>query len=62
MSTLAGDVNRNGVVNASDIALTKSRIGQPINATNFRADVNAAGAINASDVSIVKSHIGTALP
>jgi N-acetylneuraminic acid mutarotase len=62
MSVLAGDVAVNGVVNASDVSLTKSRIGQQINATNFRADVNAGGAINASDVSLVKSYLGTGLP
>jgi hypothetical protein len=62
MSVLAADVNGNGAVNASDVSLTKSRIGQAVNTTNFRSDANAGGAINASDVSIVKSHIGTALP
>ena len=62
MSLLTGDVNGNGAVNASDVALTKSRIGQSVNATNFRADVNAGGSINATDVAIVKSHIGTGLP
>ena len=62
MSILTGDVNGNGAVNASDVSLTKSRIGQSVNATNFRADVSAGGAINATDVAIVKSHIGTGLP
>jgi hypothetical protein len=28
MSVLAGDVNGNGVVNSTDVLLTKSRIGQ----------------------------------
>ena len=45
-------------VNASDAALCKSHIGQPLDTTNFRSDVNANGAINGSDVSIVKSQIG----
>lgn len=62
MSILAGDVTGNGIVNASDVAFTKSRIGQPISQTNFRADVTAGGSINATDVSIVKSNIGTGLP
>ena len=62
MGVLIGDVNGNGAVNASDVALTKSRIGQPISQTNFRADVNAGGAINATDVSLVKSLVGTGLP
>ncbi len=53
-----GDENGNGVVNASDVALCKSHIGQSLDATNFRADVNTNGAINGSDVAIVKSQIG----
>ena len=62
MSVLIGDVNGNGTVNASDVALTKSQIGQVVNGTNFRADVSGGGSINATDVAIVKSHIGTRLP
>jgi hypothetical protein len=62
MSVLAGDVNGNGAVNAGDVSVTKSRIGQTVNATNFRSDVTAGGAINATDVSIVKSNLGTGLP
>ena len=62
MSVLVGDVNGSRLVNASDVALTKSRISQPINATNFRSDANASGDINATDASIVKSHIGNGLP
>ena len=57
-----GDTNANGAVNAGDVAQTKSRIGQPIDATNFRSDVNANGSLNASDASVVKSKTGTALP
>jgi uncharacterized MnhB-related membrane protein len=55
-------VNGNGMVNASDVALTKSQIGQPVNQTNFRADVSAGGSINATDVSIVKANLGSGLP
>jgi hypothetical protein len=62
MRVLIGDVNGNGVVNASDISETKSRLGQTVDATNFRSDVNANGAINSSDVSTVKSLVGTGLP
>jgi hypothetical protein len=62
MSILVGDANGNGIVNASDVSLTKSQAGQTVGATNFRSDVNANGTINASDVSLVKSRIGTALP
>ncbi len=59
---LIGDTNANGAVNSGDVAQTKSQIGQPVSATNFRSDVNTSGSINASDVSIVKSEIGNGLP
>jgi hypothetical protein len=59
---LQGDTNGNGVVNASDVSQTKSRVGQPIDSSNFRCDVNGNGTINASDVSVVKSKIGTSVP
>ena len=62
MGVLIGDVNGNGAVNASDVALTKSRSGQPVAAATFRSDVNADGSINAADVSLVKSLAGTGLP
>lgn len=62
MGILIGDTNGNGAVNAGDVAQTKSRIGQPVGASNFRSDVNANGAINAADTAIVKSHTGTSLP
>jgi hypothetical protein len=62
MSILVGDANGNGVVNASDASLTKSRAGQTVGPANFRSDVNANGIINASDASLVKSKIGTGLP
>jgi hypothetical protein len=59
---LTADVNGNRTVNASDVALTKSQSGQPVDATNFRSDVNANGIINASDVAAIKSRAGTGLP
>jgi hypothetical protein len=62
MGVLIGDTNGNGAVNASDVSQSKARIGQTLDATNFRSDVNANGAINATDVSIVKSDAGTGLP
>jgi uncharacterized repeat protein (TIGR03803 family) len=62
MGVLIGDVNGNGAVNASDIALSKSRSGQPVDPTTFRSDVNADGSINASDVALVKASAGTGLP
>src|SRR5205823_12400593 len=41
MSILIADVNGNGAVNASDVSLTKSRIGQSITQTNSRSDVRS---------------------
>jgi hypothetical protein len=59
---LMADVNGNRTTNATDVALTKSQSGQPVDATNFKSDVNANGFINASDVAAVKSSAGTGLP
>jgi hypothetical protein len=59
---LIGDTNGNGTVNAGDIAQTKSRLGQTVNATNFRSDVNVNGTINAADTAIVKAHAGISIP
>ena len=62
MGVLVGDVNGNALVNASDVSLTKSRVGVPVIGSNFREDVNANGLINSVDVALVKSKVGTALP
>jgi hypothetical protein len=62
MRLLIGDINGNGAVNASDIAVSKRFVGQLAYPTTYRADVNADGAINATDVSLVKSQSGTPLP
>jgi len=62
MGVLVGDVNGNAVVNATDVALTKSQVGMPVGSSNFREDVNANGAISSTDVAIVKSDVGTSLP
>ena len=62
MAVLAGDVNGNGIVNASDVAQTKLLIGQPIDLTTFKCDVSTNGSINATDVTFLKSKVGTGLP
>jgi hypothetical protein len=62
MGVLVGDVNGNAVVNASDVSLTKSQVGQAVGSGNFREDVNANGTISSTDVAIVKSDVGTSLP
>jgi hypothetical protein len=62
MGVLIGDVNGNAVVNASDVSLTKSQVGNPVSGSNFREDVNTNGTISSTDVALVKSKVGTALP
>jgi hypothetical protein len=62
MGVLVGDANGNAVVNASDVSLTKSQVGQPVTGSNFREDVNANGLINSADVTLVKAKVGTSLP
>ena len=59
---LSGDTNANRSVNAADVSQTKSRLGQTVDATNFRSDVNANGSINSGDIAIVKQNSGTSLP
>ena len=58
---LAGDTSGNGAVTSSDVAQTKTQVGQLVTAANFRTDVDASGAITASDVALVKSKSGTAI-
>ena len=62
MSILIGDTNANGTVNATDVAQTKTRLGQTVDVTNFRSDVNANGSINAADTTIIKQNTGISLP
>ncbi|MEP0844841.1 MAG: hypothetical protein HRF43_19240 [Phycisphaerae bacterium] len=53
-----GDVNGNGVVNSTDIAITKSRSGLAVTEATAGTDVNLSGAINSTDIAIVKSLSG----
>lgn len=62
MSVLLADGNGNGSVNSGDVSQAKLRVGQTVNASNFRSDVNASGTINAGDVSITKANVGIGLP
>lgn len=52
MGFLTGDTNGNRTVNATDVSQTKSRLGQAVDATNFRSDLNANGTINAADTAL----------
>ncbi|MCP4250572.1 MAG: S8 family serine peptidase [bacterium] len=56
--TLAGDVDQNGAVNASDKFRVKGDIGEPLNSLKFVHDVNLSGAINATDKNMTKGWIG----
>ena len=62
LRVLLGDVSGNGLVNASDVGLTKSQSGAAVTNENFRADLTADGAIGASDIGLVKSRSGIAVP
>ena len=62
MSLLLADTIANGSVNSGDVSQTRSRVGQTIDASNFRSDVNASGTISATDVSIVQANVGMGLP
>jgi hypothetical protein len=64
MGVLAGDSAGigNGNVGASDIGFVKSKSGQPVDSTNFRADVAVNGSIGASDIGLVKANSGASLP
>jgi len=61
MGVLLGDTTGNGMVTASDLVQTKSRIGQALNSANFRSDVNANGSIDGTDTAIIRSQFGTGL-
>src|SRR5258708_4170076 len=57
MGVLIGDVNGNATVNASDVSLTKSQVGQAISSSNFPEDVYANDLINSVDVAVSKSKV-----
>jgi Dockerin type I domain/Galactose oxidase, central domain len=62
MNVLIGDVNGNKLVNATDVTLVKSQVGQAVTGSNFREDVNADGSLTSTDVALTKSHVGDGLP
>jgi len=62
MGVLIGDVNANRSVNAGDVSLCKSHLGEAATSGNFRSDVNANGSINSADVAITKAHLGEGIP
>jgi len=62
MGVLLGDTNKTRAVSSADVALTQSKVGQALSATNFREDVTVDGSINSMDVNLVQSKVGTKLP
>jgi hypothetical protein len=62
MGFLIGDVTADRTVNAADVALTKSQLGQTVGAGNFKSDMNCDAQINAADRAIQKAHLGTGIP
>ena len=58
---LVGDTNGDGSVNSGDIAQTKSKSGQNVDATNFRTDLNVDGTLNSADIALVKSRSGSGI-
>jgi hypothetical protein len=59
LKVLWGDVNGDGIVNASDLVLTNNATAQPY---NILYDLNGDGVVNSADVAIVRSRINTRLP
>ena len=62
MIVLIGDANGNRAVNAADVVLVKSQVGQPITAANFREDVTGDGSLTSGDIALTKAHLGNGVP
>jgi hypothetical protein len=58
---LAGDVDGNGTVTASDILRTRGHEGQSATPSNFIYDVNLDASITSADRAAVKAQAGTTL-
>ena len=61
-SSLTGDINNDGTVNAFDLSLLLSSYGQTtttcISASQYTCDLNSDGHVNVFDLSILLSHFG----
>ena len=62
MGVLLGDSNGDRAVNSGDAQQTRTRSGQPANATTFRSDFNLDGTINSGDATVVRSRSGQFIP
>jgi hypothetical protein len=59
LKILAGDVNSDGVVNASDLVLVNGGTAQQY---NILYDINGDGVVSTADVTAVKARLNTKLP
>jgi hypothetical protein len=59
IKVLTGDVNDDGVVNASDLVLDNNARAA---AYNLIYDINGDGVVNATDVNLVRANVGKSLP
>ncbi len=59
LKILQGDMNDDGIVNASDLVLVNNARSAPY---NIFADINGDGVVNISDVQIVRSRNGQSNP
>ncbi len=59
---LVGDVNQNGVVLVSDLALVNTQLSQLTTAANYLKDVNASGTISVADKGLTNANLSQGLP
>lgn len=62
LGMLACDVDRNGVVNGTDVYLLRVMSGAIVNATSFGYDVDLTGTVNGTDVYLARLYNGMYLP
>jgi hypothetical protein len=60
-STPLGDYDRNGVVDAGDLAVYEATIGQTADPPGSGADGDHSGVIDAADLAIYEANVGTAV-
>ena len=61
---LAGDINGNGFVQGTDVAIVKGRVASAaaVTVSNFKSDINSNGFFQGSDTSAVSTRVGRQLP
>jgi len=56
------DVNRDGIVSATDVVFVLNRLGGPLTAASVTADVDGDGTITEADAALVVAALGTSAP